>query len=248
MISFSSEQKFIVTGASSGIGEGVALLLNELGASVIAIGRNEMRLNGLKQKAKYPENMFLEQKDLAEDIEHLPVYVKSLKDKYGKFSGLAYCAGVTDVEPFKCLDYGAFESIFKVDYYSPVFFVKGFIDKRNNVGVGSSIVLVSSLAGSISIKGMVSYCGAKAALVNSSKVIAKEYASSGIRINTVSPSDIETPMIQKGEIKNFVENRLSKYPLGLGQVSDVANMIVFLLSHRAKWITGQDYIIDCASY
>ena len=54
MISFSSEQKFIVTGASSGIGEGVALLLNGLGASVIAIGRNETRLNGLKQKAKHP--------------------------------------------------------------------------------------------------------------------------------------------------------------------------------------------------
>ena len=53
---------------------------------------------------------------------------------------------------------------------------------------------------------MVSYCGAKAALINSSKVIAKEYSSTGLRINTISPSDIKTPMTQAGEIKNFVEN------------------------------------------
>lgn len=248
MISFNAEQRFIVTGASSGIGEGVALLLNELGASVIAIGRNEERLSALKQKAKYPENMFLEQKDLTEDIDGLPAYVKSLKEKYGKFSGMAYCAGVTDVTPLKSLEFDALDAIFKIDYYSPIFFVKGLIDKRNNIGRGTSIVLISSLAGSISIKGMVSYCGSKSALINSSKVIAKEYAMLGIRINTVSPSDIETPMIQTEEIKGFVEERLSKYPLGLGQVDDVANFIVFLLSDKAKWITGQDYIIDCATY
>ena len=59
MVSFTAEQRFIVTGASSGIGEGVALLLNELGATVIGIGRNQERLEGMKTKAKHPENMFL---------------------------------------------------------------------------------------------------------------------------------------------------------------------------------------------
>lgn len=248
MISFSSDQKFIVTGASSGIGKSIALLLNELGASVVAIGRNLDRLNDLKRRAKTPESIFLEQKDLTEDVENLTIYVKSLKERYGKFSGLAYCAGVTDVTPFKCLDMENVESIFKIDYYSPLFFVKGFLDKRNNIGKGTSVVLLSSFAGSIAIKGMVAYCGAKAALINSSKVIAKEYALAGLRINTVSPSDIETPMTQTGEIKNFVEDRLSQYPFGVGKPEDVANMVIFLLSDKAKWITGQDYVIDCASY
>ena len=68
MISFNPEQRFIVTGASSGIGEGVALLLNELGATVIGIGRNAERLEGMKAKCKHPENVFLEQKELTEDI------------------------------------------------------------------------------------------------------------------------------------------------------------------------------------
>ena len=74
MISFTSEQRFIVTGASSGIGEGVALLLNELGATVVGIGRNQERLEAMKAKAKRPENIFLEQKDLAEDIAGLPAW------------------------------------------------------------------------------------------------------------------------------------------------------------------------------
>ena len=77
MLSFSAEQRFIVTGASSGIGEGVALLLNELGATVIGIGRNQERLEGMKAKAKRPASVFLEQKDLVEDIAVLPAYVKT---------------------------------------------------------------------------------------------------------------------------------------------------------------------------
>ena len=85
MISFAAEQRFIVTGASSGIGRGVALLLNELGATVIGIGRNEERLQAMKEKVRFPENVFLEQKDLVEDIAGLPSYVKQLREKYGKF-------------------------------------------------------------------------------------------------------------------------------------------------------------------
>ena len=103
MVSFNPEQRFVVTGASSGIGEGVALLLNELGATVIGIGRNQARLEGMKAKARSPENMLLEQKDLAADIPSLPAYVKGLKEKYGKLSGMAYCAGIAEVSPLQLL-------------------------------------------------------------------------------------------------------------------------------------------------
>ena len=244
MISFTPDQIYIVTGASSGLGEATALLLNKLGATVVAIARNEERLNKMKSRCEHPEHMHIEIKDLAEDIGELPKYVKALKEKYGKFSGLAYCAGITDVTPLKSLELEAMETLFEIDYYSPIFFTKGFADKRNNIGQGASIVLLSSLAGSFASKGMISYCGAKAALINSSKVIAKEYSSTGLRINTISPSDIETPMTQTDEIKNFVLNRLSNYPFGIGEPDDVANMVVYLLSDKAKYISGQNYVID----
>ena len=246
MISFSSEQKFIVTGASSGIGEGVALLLNELGASVIAIGRNEERLSALKQKAKYPENMFLEQKDLTEDIGGLPAYVKDKKKKYGKFQGLVNSAGVVCVIPAKNASLFEIRQTFDINYFSAIMLSQGFLDRRVNIGNGASIVSLASISVKVCDKGQIAYAGSKAALVASMKVMAKEVASQGVRINTILPSMIETPMQDK-DSDYYIEMK-AKYPLGFGKVSDVANFIVFLLSDKAKWITGQDYIIDCATY
>ena len=244
MISFNPEQRFIVTGASSGIGEGVALLLNELGATVIGIGRNVERLEGMKTKSKHPGNMFIEQKDLTEDIPGLPAYVKSLKEKYGKFQGLAYCAGVGSVMPIRAVEYNRIQEIFAANYFAPVFFAKGFVDKRNNNGSGTSLVFIASIAGVECQPGMTSYAGSKGALIATMRSVAKEIASSGVRINCVSPSLIETRMA--GDIARDYAS--GKYPMGLGRVSDVANMIVVMLSGETRWITSQNYIIDCGSH
>ena len=240
MISFNKEQIFLVTGASSGLGEGTALLLNELGATVVGIARNEERLNKMKSKCKYPENMHLEIKDLTEDIENLPQYVKELKNKYGKFSGMAYCAGIAEVKPLQLLDISSMKKLFNINYFAPVMFVKGFADRRNNIGKGASIVVISSISGLKSDKGHCVYSGSKAAIAASMKSIAREVASQGIRVNCVSPSDVKTPMTM-----SKIEEENPKYPFGCGEVSDVANMIVYLLSDKSKWITTQNYVIDC---
>lgn len=244
MISFTAEQRFIVTGASSGIGEGVALLLNELGATVIGIGRNQERLDGMKARAKHPERVFLEQKDLVEDIPGLPAYVKTLKDKYGKLQGLACCAGISRITPLSALEVADVRTMFDVNFLVPLFMVKGFADRRVNNGIGSAVVCIASIGALHCDPGMASYDGSKGAMVSSMRAIARELAPQGVRVNCVSPSLIETNMIDDTS-RRYAEGR---YPMGLGSVPDAANLIVYLLASESKWITAQNYIVDCGAF
>jgi NAD(P)-dependent dehydrogenase (short-subunit alcohol dehydrogenase family) len=247
MISFEAGQRFIVTGASSGIGEAVALLLNSLGASVIAVARDYPRLRAMKEKAFAPDNIYLEKKDLIEEIENLPQFVKTLKEKYGKFQGLAYCAGIVEIKPLSASGYDDFNKIFAINYFAAIFMLKGFLDRRLNVGPGAAAVMLSSAAAALRDRGHTAYSGSKSALSSSCACIAKEIAPAGIRVNCLLPSVIATPMTEA--MASFSKGEPGhKYPLGLGEVSDVANLAAFLLSDKAKWITGQNYILDCASF
>ena len=243
---FNKDQYFIVTGASSGIGEGVALLLNAMGASVIAVARDNTRLSALKEKAQFPDNIYLEQRDLTAEIEELPLFVKVLKEKYGKFRGLAYCAGVGKITPLSASTYAELLHVFAINYFAPILILKGFLDRRINVGKGAAAVMLSSAAAVLFDRGHTAYSGSKSALVASCASIAKEVAPAGIRVNCVLPSDIATPMT--AAMAAFRDDPAYKYPMGLGEVTDVANIVAFLLSDKAKWISGQNYIVDCASF
>ncbi len=245
MPEFNSEKIFVVTGASSGIGQAVAWKLNKEGAAVIGVDLNMDGLQISKQQSENPERFFCEQKDLSQDITVLPDFMSELKDKYGKLQGVACCAGITEMRPLRALDIDQMKRLFDINYYAPVFMAKGFVDKRVNNGRGSSFVSIASIACKSPAKAVITYSGAKAALAASMIAIAKEYAPKGIRFNTVSPSDIETPMTQN--IPEIMDKVRDFYPMGFGKPEDVANVVSFLLSDRAKWITGQNYIIDCAS-
>lgn len=247
MIAFTKEQIYIITGASSGIGESTAILLNELGATIIGIGRNKEHLESMKAKCKHLENVFLEQKDLADDIENLPNYVKSLKEKYGKFSGLAYCAGISALCALKGTTYQYAKEIFDINYFAPLMMIKGVADKRNNIGKGTSIVCISSADALFGTKGQNVYAATKAALSTSIKAISKEITPLGMRINALLPSMISTPMTENQNIKELEYNQIIhelSYPFGWGEPNDVANMTCYLLSNKAKFISGQNYVID----
>lgn len=241
---FSSKQRFIITGASSGIGKEIALFLNRLGATVIGIGRDTGRLNEMKSNAFRPENVFVEQKDLTANIEDLSSYVKKLKEKYGKFSGMVYCAGVVPIQPLAITDLDTVQDALNINYLVPVFLAKGLADKRNNVGAGTSMVFLSSAAAYISDKGHLAYAGSKAALCAAVKSMAKEYAKNKIRMNCILPSNIRTSKSPQ----EYIDSQIQQYPMGFGEPIDVAELAAFLLSKEASWITGQNYVLDCCSF
>lgn len=243
---FYQEDIFVVTGASSGIGQGIAIKLNELGASVIAIGRDTNGLSATKLFCQNRDIVFLEEKDLTDDIEGLPLYVKELGEKYGKLRGLVCCAGVDCPKPLKAIELLSARMIFDINYYVPLFLAKGFLDKRNNIGEGASLVFIASSASVYPERGQAIYAGSKAALVASAKSMSKEVSMRKIRINCVSPAYVDTPMYRKN-LENIGAD-LSNYALGVGHPSDVANMVSFLMSNQARWITGQNYILDGGAF
>lgn len=245
MCYFASNQFFIVAGASSGIGESITLSLNESGASVVAVARDGERLHKLQQKAKFPERVYLEEKDLAANLEALPLFVKQLREKYCKFRGLIFSAGLGEIRPLSASSHAELQRVFDINYFAPMLMLKGFVDRRNNVGNGAAAVMLSSAAAVHFDRGHTAYSGSKAALSASCVCVAKEVATAGVRVNCVLPSDIATPMTNAMALLR--DDPSHKYPLGIGEVRDVASMVLFLLSEKAKWITGQNYIVDCAS-
>ena len=240
MFNFTKEQIYIVTGASSGIGASASAMINSYGASVVAIGRNRDKLLDIQKTCKYPENFYIEEKDLTEDIEGLPKYITNLKEKYGKFSGLVCCAGIFDICPTKAITYQDTKNLFDINYFVPVLLTKGIVDKRNNTGENVSIVAIASVEAELLDKGLLGYCGTKNALIASFKCIAKEYSEKNIRINTISPGYTKTPLLDK-----VLQNKLiDKNAEQLIEPEEISNFIVFLLSNRGKAFTGNDYKIS----
>lgn len=248
MALFSSENIFIVTGASSGIGNAVAKKMIEEGAVVVAIARRVDKLELLRNECIYPEHCYIETADLSEHLEDMSLFLSDLKGRYGKFSGLAYCAGSILLKPASSIEYKEALDLFNINYFAPLMMTKAFLDKRVCVGRGASAVAVASAEAFLREKGLCVYSGTKAALQATFSTIAKEVASRGMRVNTVSPSDIKTPMTMNESMVNLRQGREDNYPLGFGEPEDVAELVVFLLSQKAKWITGHDYIVDCATF
>ena len=243
-------KNFVVVGASSGIGRQTALELSQSGANVLAIGRNLERLDELKKNSpviliKHPPRIFTEQLDvLTAREEEWAAVLENFTRAVGKINGGVYTAGIWGLTPLNSFDETLAHKIFDTSFWGAVNFVQAATRKKFSDG-GGSFVLMSSVAGEFAGKSLFAYSAAKAAIQAAVKSFAKEIIRNKHRINSVAPALVKTEMTRNELYAAAVGDKISANQLlGAGTAKDVAGMILFLLSERAAWITGQNFFVD----
>jgi len=238
---FSLEGKTIlVTGASSGIGKATAIECSKMGATCIITGRNEQRLQETLEMMT-GDNHIQVIADLTKEDE-----LKSLIDNLPVLDGAALCAGVGLTLPilFSAREY--LDKMFETNFFSP-FETLRLMVKKKKLSKSSSVVLIDSIGGTFSWAiGNGAYGTSKAALQSAMHYFAVELGPKQIRVNTIHPGMVETPLIHRGTIN---EEQLSidmkRYPLGrYGQATEIAHGVIYLLSDASSWTTGHSLVID----
>ena len=210
-----SDKRFLITGASSGLGAAIALELNALGAEVVALARDSKKLESKREKALYKERFIPISKDISEYVS-LDKWALNLAKEYGSFDG-----AVLSVENAT--------AIFNVNYFGNLQILKGLLDKRAKSADKASFVCISSNASVKAQKGLSSYSATKAGVNAAVKSIALEIAPK-YRINAINPGFVKTEMIEswsKIYDKEYIEAMDKAYPLGIGEVGDITPLVCF---------------------
>ncbi|NWJ51777.1 MAG: SDR family oxidoreductase [Bacteroidetes bacterium] len=235
-----SGKTILITGASSGIGKTTAIECAKLGAQVVITGRDLTRLRETYNILEGNGHLLL-QADLTnnKDIDALLIGLPQL-------SGLVCNAGIFNPKLYSFTSIEEAEQVFKINFFSPFDLLRRIL-KQKKIERNSSIVFVSSIAGNtITSLGSSVYGASKSALNGLSKALALELAPKQIRVNTVMPGMIETPILAGSSISNDeLEEDRKRYPLGrYGQTQDVAYAIIYLLSNASSWVTGTNILLD----
>lgn len=239
------EKKIIVTGASSGMGREICILLSRLNACVYLTGRSEEGLKKTLGKMQGSQHLSVAF-DLC-DFERYKEIFEKIVSGIGQLDGLVHFAGVRKTLPLKTTKLQSIREMFDVHLFAFFELIKFFSKKSIVKDDGGAVVVASSV---LSIRGapaVSAYGASKSAIDGAVRSLACELASKKIRVNSVAPGHVETEMneaVQKSLPKEAFDQILKNHPLGIGRPVDVANLVAFLLSEEARWITGTTICID----
>ena len=243
---FSLEGKtIVVTGASSGIGRQCAIDCSRQGATVVAIARNEERLDETFSLLEGEGHLSICY-DLT-DLVHQKEMVSDIVTRMGMIDGLVNCAGISTTLPLKMMPPEKVEELFKTNVFATIELTRQVLNIKNVSKQGASVIFFASVMGCVGENAKSLYSMTKGALISGCRSLAIEYAPKKIRVNVISPGVVETainrnqPYLADPEKRKYTE---SLHPLGLGTTEDIANACIYLLSEASRWVTGQNLIVD----
>lgn len=241
-------KNIILTGSTSGIGLELAKNLILHGNIVHIIGRNFEKYSSTIHKwcidqgktdfCSWTYYDFSDgSKDFSEEINELP-----------KCSGFVNSAGLLPISPLKFQDPKDIHDTIFVNLLSPILFTRELI-RLNKIEKGGSMVFLSSINGTkVGTKAHAVYSATKGGIAGFVMSLANEVSSLGIRVNSVAPGSVDSPMLDK--TKNLMgqksfDNYINQYPLGMGSPTSIVSLIDFLLNNElSSWITGQNIVVD----
>lgn len=238
----------VITGASSGIGRATALLFAGKGAKVVAVGRNEKELGLLRAGAKGAEGSI---KVLLADVSEtsqVDRLITETADGFGRIDVLVNAAGIIKNGTVENTTLDDWDKMMNINLRSVFYIMQKCVPYLEESK--GNIVNVSSVTGPRSFPGVLAYCVSKAAVDQLTRCSALELAEKGIRVNAVNPGVVVTNIHKRGGMNDeayekFLEHSKTTHPLGrVGEPAEIAELIFFLASDKAAWITGATYEID----
>ncbi|HXL81913.1 MAG TPA: SDR family oxidoreductase [Pyrinomonadaceae bacterium] len=243
-----AEKNLFITGATSGIGRATALRFAQAGANIAAVGRDEAELKNLERAlSELSVRCVMISADLAQDDSVDTALAKAL-DVFGGLDILVNAAGHISNGTIETTRVEAWDAMLNINLRSVFLLMQKALptlsERRGN------IVNVSSVTGLRAFPGVLAYCVSKAGLDQLTRCAALELAAQGVRVNAVNPGVVITEIHKRGGMSNdqyadFLEHSRGTHPLGrVGKPEEIAELIAFLASERASWVTGATYSID----
>ena len=229
----------LVTGASSGIGRGIAVSCSKMGACVVLSGRDENRLS--ETMAMMAGSGHSTMTGNLTDQQLLPERVGSLPD----LDGVVHCAGIGQRILCGQLREEDVKNVMSVNFMAPVL-LQAELLKQKKIKKGASIVFIASIASSSPSPGNAVYSASKGAVISYANCLSLELAPRKIRVNCISPAMVWTDLVfADGTDEEILKEDEMKYPLKrYGTPDDIANLAIYLLSDAAAWMTGSNIKIS----
>ena len=238
----------LITGASSGIGRAAALLFADNGAEVIAVGRNETELKSLRDESQAGSGTLKVRIADVLEMTQVEKLINDTVETYGQIDVLVNAAGIIMNGSIENTTLDDWDKMMNINLRAVFFMMQKCVPHLEKTE--GNIVNVSSVAGLRSFPNVLAYCVSKAAIDQLTRCSALELAPKKIRVNAVNPGVVVTSLHKRGgmsgeDYQNFLENSKKTHPIGrVGEPHEVAELIYYLASEKAAWITGATYEID----